>query len=845
MKNYITYAKTSDNILEYEARHRQVAYEAATEAIVLLENNGVLPLKPQKVALYGAGAGMTIKGGSGSGEVNERHSVSILEGMETAGFIVTTKSWIADYEKEYEDGLKSMEDTIAAALKKGQFSSYLQLFLQPYTYPFGREITPNDIQESDTDTCIYIIARQSGEGHDRKIEHYDFQLSPQEKKNLSICTQNYQKVIVVLNAGASFDTEFMEEIPGIDALVYMCQLGTAGGTAFADIVTGKVTPSGKLTDTWAKSYQDIPFGNEYSYLNGNLEKEFYKEGIYVGYRYFDTFGVKPAYPFGYGKSYTRFQIRYESMRINRDETIAVTVCVKNIGRVYSGKEVVQLYASCPQGKLKKEYQRLVAFAKTKVLAPGEEQRLMLWIPLEYLTSYDEETASDVLEAGTYVLRLGDASDHTGVCGEIQIKENIVYAVHINICPLKEPLEDALEDGGSDIQISEENSREIMRAEDHQKTAAELLMKDALDCIMIHPEMLIKQNVRKNHIITQTQKEWIEKTAQQLSTKEKIDLVVGAGLLDGFLNSSYINVPGVAGNTTSKLLSKGIVNMPLADGPAGLRLSRRSTINKKGRAKMIDVQLDMIRHFPSFLKKFLFGNPEKETMYYQYTTAFPVETALAQTWNEDLLVKMGQAVGEEMKEYGVKFWLAPALNIHRNPLCGRNYEYYSEDPMLSGKMAAAITRGVQQMPGCFVTLKHFCANNQEENRDQVSSEVSERALREIYLRGFEIAVKEGNAKGVMTSYNRVNGVYTSNSSDLLHTVLRKEWGFDGLVMTDWTATGKNKSDPALCIKAGNDLIMPGLPYDKKRIRKALKQQEIRKEDLDTCVKNILTLLAWEK
>lgn len=199
----------------------------------------------------------------------------------------------------------------------------------------------------------------------------------------------------------------------------------------------------------------------------------------------------------------------------------------------------------------------------------------------------------------------------------------------------------------------------------------------------------------------------------------------------------------------------------------------------------------------------------------------------------------------MKEYGVKFWLAPALNIHRNPLCGRNYEYYSEDPMLSGKMAAAITRGVQQMPGCFVTLKHFCANNQEENRDQVSSEVSERALREIYLRGFEIAVKEGNAKGVMTSYNRVNGVYTSNSSDLLHTVLRKEWGFDGLVMTDWTATGKNKSDPALCIKAGNDLIMPGLPYDKKRIRKALKQQEIRKEDLDTCVKNILTLLAWEK
>ena len=308
--------------------------------------------------------------------------------------------------------------------------------------------------------------------------------------------------------------------------------------------------------------------------------------------------------------------------------------------------------------------------------------------------------------------------------------------------------------------------------------------------------------------------------------------------DMLMNSSYIKVPGAAGNTTSSLLGKGIVNIALADGPAGLRIQRRSTIGKNGTAKMVDMQIDMMKYFPEIFKKFLCGNPDKEPVYYQFTTAFPVATAMAQTWNLNLLEEMGNAVAEEMQEYGVTFWLAPALNIHRNPLCGRNFEYYSEDPLLSGKMAAAITKGVQKHSGCFVTIKHYCGNNQEENRNHVSSNMTERALREIYLRGFEIAVRESNAKGLMTSYNKINGIYANNSKDLLTHVLRQEWGFDGLVMTDWTATAKGQSDPAKCIESGNDLLMPGSSSDKKRIKKAIRDGKLTRRDLNRCAGRVL-------
>jgi beta-glucosidase len=282
----------------------------------------------------------------------------------------------------------------------------------------------------------------------------------------------------------------------------------------------------------------------------------------------------------------------------------------------------------------------------------------------------------------------------------------------------------------------------------------------------------------------------------------------------------------------------LANVALCDGPAGVRIQKRSALTKKGKIKPIDLALSVMDAFPDFVKKMMTGDPEKDTVLYQYTTAFPVANALAQTWNKALMKEVGNAIFREMKEYGCTYWLAPAINIHRNPLCGRNFEYFSEDPLLSGEMAAAITLGVQQEDGYYVTVKHYACNNQEDNRTGVNSNVSERALREIYLRGFEICVRQGNAKSIMTSYNKVNGVYAPNSYDLCTKMLRNEWAFDGVVMTDWFSTNKGQAGNAVAMRSGNDLIMPGGSYHKKELLKGLQNGDCTEEDLRRCCTNVV-------
>lgn len=813
MKTYKIFAKDNDLEMPHEAPHRKLAYRAACESIVLLKNDGVLPVRTDAIALYGAGAAMTIKGGTGSGEVNERHSISIWEGMKKAGCDITTESWLSDYQKDYADGLAQFEKRISDSLKSLDIATYMNLFLQSYSYPFGRPITTEDVENSDTDTCIYVVARQSGEGHDRKLE--EFMLSEEEREHIRFCTSHYEKTIVVLNVGSSFDVCFMDEIPGINALIYFCQQGSAGGEAFADIISGKVTPSGKLTDTWVRSYDDVPFGHEYSHLNGHLDNEDYKESIYVGYRYYDTFGVEPYFPFGYGLSYSQFNISYEHIHMYDGGCVAVTVRVTNTSDTFSGKEVVQLYASCPAGKLDKEYQRLVAFAKTGNLAPGESEELILMFPIQYLTSFNPDTKETLMEKGRYLLRIGSHSRNTQICAALDLTEDFIFEKHKEICPLKKPLD-------------------VLKSDN-------TLMPDyklANDDILTITADMIDTVVHTYEDLPVTTNRQVLKQLKALKPHERIDLVVGAGLKDMLLNSSYVKVPGVAGNTTSKFVGKGIPNLALADGPAGIRVQRRFTITKNGTAKMIDMQFDMMKYLPNFVKKLFCGNEKTDKIYYQFTTAFPVANAMAQTWNEDLWIEMGNAIGEEMQTYGITFWLAPGVNIHRNPLCGRNYEYFSEDPILSGLIASAINNGVTSVPGRFVTLKHFAANNQEDNRNHVSSNVDERALREIYLKPFEIPVRESLIGSVMTSYNKLNGVYTSNSKDLLTHVLRNEWGFDGLVMTDWTTTAKGQSDPALCMTAGNDLIMPGSERDKKCIKKAVLDGSLSTRDVNRCAANVL-------
>ncbi len=806
----LTKASYSGAVTQREMDNLEVAYQAACEGMVLLKNDGALPFQTKKVALYGPGASMTIKGGTGSGEVNERHSVTILEGLEDRGFEVTTRCWIQNFEDSYKEAEAAYKIEKRKRVNLLKMDSIMSMLFDNFRTPCGRPITHIDVEASNTDSCIYVLTRQAGEGGDRKAEKGDLFLTAEEKNAIRFCAEHYEKFLLVINCGSSIDMAFVDEIPGINAILYLCQLGTEGGHAFADVVSGAVSPSGKLSDTWARQYADIPFSQEYSYLNGNLKEEYYKEGIYVGYRYFDSFGVEPAYPFGFGLSYTDFAIRSAGVSVD-GSVVTAKANVSNTGSVFSGKEVVQLYVSAPNGQLHKEYQSLTAFAKTTTLAPGSRQNLTLSFDLRSIASYREADASYILEAGDYILRLGNSSRNTIPVGVLNLEQEIVVSRHCHVCPVQDSIEE--------LQAPARVEEQVAAGIPH---------------IVVDPEA-IELVEYSYELPAQEPCAWVNRFMDTLSLKDMAEIVVGIGMFGG---ETRFHMPGSVGNTTSKFWDKGLANVALCDGPAGLRIQKRSTVDKNGKVKAVDMALSIFEAFPDFVKKFMVGDPEKDTVIYQYTTAFPVANALAQSWNTALMHQVGHAIYREMKEYGCTYWLAPAINIHRNPLCGRNFEYFSEDPRLTGVMAAAITQGIQQEDGFYVTVKHYACNNQEDNRNFVSSNVSERALREIYLRGFETCVREGGAKGIMTSYNKLNGVYTANSHDLCTKLLRCEWGFDGVVMTDWFSTNKGQANTALCMQAGNDLIMPGGGSFKKEILNGVKSGLIQEEDVRRCCANVV-------
>ena len=809
MKSY-TKASRDARPNQRERNNLRVAYEAACEAMVLLKNDGALPFQTKKIALYGPGASMTIKGGTGSGEVNERCSISILDGLKDRGFEIMTSDWLETFAEDYTKKAEEYWKEKRRRMNILKLDSIIEIFKDDFRRPSGPVITEADVEKSDTDSCIYVVSRQAGEGGDRRAEKGDFFLTDEEQNAIRFCAEHYSRFVLVINAGSAMDMSFADQIPGINAIVYICQLGTEGGHAFADLISGAVTPSGKLTDTWAKNYSDIPFANEYSYLNGNLKEEYYKEGIYVGYRYFDTFGVTPAYPFGFGLSYTDFAVNTLGVQVNGC-CVSVSAAVTNTGSEYSGKEVLQLYVSAPEQTLPKEYQTLAAFGKTPLLAPGQTENLTLTFDLRKIASYREADACFVLESGNYILRLGNSSRNTVIAGVLTLDREVVVSRHQNICPVQSSFEELSAPKRAAVEIPA--GMEPIAVDASAFETAEFTYETPAEC----------DDPR------------VQAFLNGLSVKDMVEIVVGIANYGG---KKRFDLPGSVGNTTSKLWDRGLANVALCDGPAGLRIQKLSVVDKRGNIRPVELPMSMLEALPDFIKKFMVTDAEKGTPLYQYATAFPVTNALAQTWNTDLMETVGKAVYEEMKEFGCTYWLAPAINIHRNPLCGRNFEYYSEDPRLTGLMAAALTRGVQQEDGFYVTVKHFACNNQEDNRNYVSSNVSERALREIYLRGFEETIREGGAKSVMTSYNRVNGVYSPNSYDLCTKVLRNEWGFDGVVMTDWLSTGGNKGDTALCMAVGNDLIMPGGVSYRAELLTGVKQGKVREADLRRCCANVL-------
>ena len=788
-----------------EEKHRKLARRAAAEGIVLLKNEGVLPLDPSApLALFGSGAEKTVKGGIGSGDVNNRENISAYQGIKEAGAAVVNEDWIRDYEKRWREAREKWKEKILedARQVENPFDAYAA---NPFVLPDGRRITAQDLRGAAA--AVYVISRISGEGKDRRLEEGDYYLSSREREDLLYLDRFQIPLILILNSGGPVElTDILQETENIGAVLNISQPGQEGGHAAADVLFGRAVPEGKLTATWARRYADYPFSDTYSYLNGDLEKEVYREGIYVGYRYFDSFGVRPLWSFGYGLSYTSFRLELCGLK-QEQSSVRAEISVTNTGKRYAGREVVQVYVSLPHSGIEKERRRLAGFAKTERLAPGESGKVKIEIPQKQLAVFSQERQAWITETGTYGVWIGNSLDSAVLSAYLTVaRETVIEETH-RICPPEEPFEELSRGGAGD------------REKENQETGIPVC--EFVPCR--EPEI-------KN----------VQPAEEQYPVEELIPLLYGnitAGA--STLGSAGIRVPGSAGETTEALEEKyRIRSLIMADGPAGLRLRQSYQVDRETDSVYGTGVLGSLEN--GFLEPMEIH--ENADTYYQYCTAFPTGTALAQTWDTELLAEFGRAVAEEMREFHVDLWLAPGMNIQRNPLCGRNFEYFSEDPFLSGTLASAVTRGVQEHTGCGVTIKHFACNNQEDNRMGVDSCVSERALREIYLRGFEIAVKESAPAAIMSSYNLINGVHAANSRDLCTVVAREEWGFQGVIMSDWNTTvPEDGSIPWKCAAAGNDIIMPGNCDDDENIRKAYAQGELTEKEIRECAGRIIALV----
>lgn len=853
-------ATEQKEISQREIRNQERSRRAAAQGMVLLLNNDVLPLKPGKIALYGNGARKTMKGGGGSGEVNSRSIVNVEHGLKAAGFEIMTKGWMDRYDAETEAIRAEAMEKVFAAKEEG-----IQAFFEAAIAvkdPAASLIKEDELVEGCS-TALYVITRNSTEGLDRRVVPGDYLLEENEKENLRQLTAFYENVVVVLNVGGVIDTGFLRSQSGIGAILLMSQAGCMGGHALADVLTGRVTPSGHLTTTWADQYEDYPSAMTFGHKNGDLDDEYYTEGIYVGYRYFDTFGVAPAYPFGYGLSYTDFDVKAGAVTYSSGQ-VTIEVTVTNTGDTYVGREVVQVYISAPKGRMEKPYQELAAFGKTRELAPGEPQTLTLSFPVERMASYSEEKASWLLEAGTYYIRVGIHSRATHIAGALRLSRDVVTEYLSNKVILDCEMEQlSAKDAVPYTYPGEQEEKE--RTEIIEVSADSIPSRKA---VYRRENKMIPANEAGHKITVDEVKAGtytLDELIGQLTVEEMADLCVGTARSgwggQAMIGSNSTLCPGAAGDTSSLLAEdRNIRNLILADGPAGLRLSTEFVTDVNGNPLPNGAKLPISGE--EFMKLLMGGAMEPEIPkdarhFYQYCTAIPCATLLAQTWDMAVIEEAGDIVGEEMGEFGVTLWLAPGMNIHRNPLCGRNFEYYSEDPLVAGCCASADILGVQKHPGAGTTIKHFALNNQEDNRAHVNAHVSERTIREIYLRGFELAVRMAHPMSIMSSYNLVNGTHTANCYDLLTAVARDEWGFEGIVMTDWGTTGDVKkqaeehkyscSSAAACIKAGNDLIMPGSQEDLDEIICSVDASKgevdcpIPFGDLQACAKRILNIV----
>ena len=786
-------------LLDYERKHLASLRPVLAECTVLLRNDGSFPLKsPCPIAAFGNGVRRTIKGGKGSGEVNSRFYVNVEDGLEEAGFKVITKNWLDAYDKAR---LEARKRFIASAKKEAHRHHQIAavycmgMTMAEPEHDLALETDNNQI----VDTAIFVLSRDSGEGNDRKPVKGDVLLTDSERRDILKLNETYERFMLVLNTGGPVDLSGLE---GVKNILVLSQLGVETGSALSDILLGRQNPSGKLATTWT-AWEDYPAVGNF----GDNNDTDYREGIYVGYRYLDSIGKKALYPFGFGLSYSSFKIDPQPVEL-LGSIVTVSATVSNTGK-YAGKEVVQVYVSCPQGKLDKPYQDLAGFAKTSLLESGASEAIEVRFDLRDIASYDEEKTSFVLEKGSYIIRVGNSSVHTMPVAVVQLDEDAVVTMVRNCCG-KPEFKDWRPEQAPEHEVPSFIPSLSLKASD--------IETETVSYERIYP---IDDEVAKL-------------TDDQLAT-------ANVGGNDNTL------VAGAVGFSTPQLKEQGFRTIVMADGPAGLRLTPLFYRDQKG-LHSCNGTSSHSENFTEFLpgivkwfmkKKLNKKAPKDAEVESQWCTAIPIGTAIAQSWSTDFARFCGDIVGDEMERFKINLWLAPALNIHRSILCGRNFEYFSEDPLISGKMAGAITLGVQTHPGCGTTIKHFATNNQETNRYGNSSNVSERALREIYVKGFGIAVRESQPKAVMSSYNLLNGKHTAESGDLIENILRCEFGFKGIVMTDWWIADfftHCKDDihpmvqPKLTAAAGSDIFMPGRRKDHESMMEGLKDGSVSRTQL---------------
>lgn len=633
-------------------------------------------------------------------------------------------------------------------------------------------------EAKDCEIAVVSICGFSCEGEDRKSDPNggEFYLSSGEKEMLDSVCERFDKVAVVLNIGGIIDFSYFADNSKISAIVLAWQGGMEGASATADILCGDETPSGKLADTIARSLSDYPSTADFLESDDFVN---YTEDIFVGYRYFETIPGqrrKVVYPFGFGLSYTNFALRVLKAEENGG-VISIEIEVENVSD-YAGKEVVQVYTETIASAFDTPKRELRAFKKTRALSPKEKEKILLSFRVDELAVYDEKNASYVLPQGVVNVYVGNSVRNAEkVYSYENERAKTVKRLKNRCVPRKLPRKLKSDGSYEALPVEAYDALPDLSGYPHGNSwVAEYILPNQTESRRAEGAFSLEDVL--------SEKITLDEFVDSLSDDEFITLVGGCH------NRGVADTRGIGG-----LDHRDIPAIMTADGPAGLRLKLDRGVK---------------------------------------TTAWPIATALACTWNEEIVFEVGKAAAVEVEENNLGVWLAPAINIHRNPLCGRNFEYYSEDPLLTGKLASAMIRGIQTQ-NVAACVKHFCCNNKETNRCASDSIVGERALREIYLKAFEIVVRESGVRTVMTAYNKLNGRYTSENKDLISGVLREEWGFDGLVISDWG----NWAEQYREIIAGNNVKMPfGTP---KRLQKALEDGYITREDLTENVKEIIRFI----